>query len=201
MHDLDVLGKCLDEDGFRYSYEGKHIRLYRSNALEITLSDLKEKTFALSLDTVLLDVERARHAATHDPEEAITAACSLLESLFRTIILACGEPMPDKKDISGLWRVVQRLLNLSPDRSDLAGEVADDIRKLLGSVSSSVCQIGSLRTHAGDAHGRERGRQRVDARIARLAVNSAQAAALFCIETWEKRFPGRQLLPDTVAAT
>ncbi|MDI5930061.1 abortive infection family protein [Rhizobium leguminosarum] len=47
--------------------------------------------------------------------------------------------------------------------------------------------------HAGDAHGRERGFKRVDPRIARLAIHSASAVAVFLIETWQLRFPGRDL--------
>jgi hypothetical protein len=191
--DLDFLGECLKEEGFKYVYEGRKIRLYTQDDNLVILDDLRLKTAAFALDTVQLDLERAQSAANTDPEDAITAACSLLESLFRTIIIASGEELPEKKDIGGLWKIVQKVLRLAPDRSDLPSEVADDVRKLLGSVSNSVFQIGSLRTHAGDAHGRESGRKRVDARIARLAINSAQASALFCIETWERLFPGKPL--------
>lgn len=193
MRDLDILSECLREEGFKHVYEGHKIKLYRLDNSLIILDDLSKKTVAFDLDTVRLDLDRARSAANHDPEDAITAACSLLESLFRTIILASGEELPEKKDIGGLWKVVQKILRLTPDRSDLPSEVADDVRKLLGSMSNSVCHIGSLRTHAGDAHGRESGRKRVDARIARFAINSAQASALFCIETWERLFPGKAL--------
>jgi hypothetical protein len=205
MRDLDVLGGCLREEGFRYVYEDHKIRLYRLDNIVIILDDLRLKTAIFDLDTVRLDLDRARSAANNDPEDAITAACSLLESLFRTIILASGEELPEKKDIGGLWKVVQKNLRLTPDRSDLPSEIADDVKKLLGSISNSVCHIGSLRTHAGDAHGRESGRKRVDARIARLAINSAQASALFCIETWERLFPGKPLkaaipVPDVCAA-
>jgi hypothetical protein len=47
--------------------------------------------------------------------------------------------------------------------------------------------IGALRTHGGDAHGRERGFRRIDARIARLGINAAGSVALFFIETWEQQ--------------
>jgi hypothetical protein len=52
----------------------------------------------------------------------------------------------------------------------------------------------SLRTHAGDAHGRERGHSRVDERIARLAIHSASTVSLFLIETWQKKYPARTLI-------
>ena len=43
-----------------------------------------------------------------------------------------------------------------------------------------------MRTHGGDAHGREKGFRRIDPRIARLAINAASSLALFLIETWER---------------
>ncbi|MCZ8036259.1 MAG: abortive infection family protein [Novosphingobium sp.] len=47
--------------------------------------------------------------------------------------------------------------------------------------------MGALRTHAGDAHGRERGYRRIDGRIARLAIHASASVAMFLIETWEKQ--------------
>lgn len=54
--------------------------------------------------------------------------------------------------------------------------------------------IGSLRTHVGDAHGREKGFVRIDARIARLAIHSASTVSLFIIETWQRRHPAKPLV-------
>jgi|SRR5271157_115982 len=54
-------------------------------------------------------------------------------------------------------------------------------------------RIGALRTHGGDAHGRERGYTRIDQRIASLAIHAARTVALFLIETWQRKFPRRDL--------
>src|SRR3546814_19748416 len=62
-----------------------------------------------------------------------------------------------------------------------------DIRQTLSGLTSVAKGIGALRTHGGDAHGREKGFRRIDARIARLAVNAASTLALFLIETWERQ--------------
>ena len=63
------------------------------------------------------------------------------------------------------------------------------MREILGGLNSTIQGIGALRTHAGDAHGRERGFRRIDARIARLAIHAAAGAAMFIIETWQKKYP------------
>jgi hypothetical protein len=85
-------------------------------------------------------------------------------------------------------------LGLSPGREDLPSEVADDVRQVLSGLHTAIQGIGALRTHAGDAHGRERGFRRIDARIARLAIHSASAVALFIIETWQQKHPTRLLV-------
>ena len=84
-------------------------------------------------------------------------------------------------------------LDLSPERTNLPTEVAEDIRNILSGLVTAVQGVGALRTHAGDAHGRERGFRRIDARIARLSIHSASAVILFLIETWEKKYQKKPL--------
>lgn len=82
-------------------------------------------------------------------------------------------------------------------RDDLPALVAQDIRKVLSGLSTTAEGIGSLRTHGGDAHGRERGHPMIDPRIARLAIHAASTIALFFIETWERKM--RRALPAAAA--
>ena len=89
---------------------------------------------------------------TH-PEDAVTAACSLIESVCRSILAELELPMPAKKDIDGLIKSVQEPLGLSPARSDFPTEIEADVRQVLGGLTSVAKGIGALRTHAGDAHG------------------------------------------------
>jgi hypothetical protein len=141
----------------------------------------------LDFDTVQLDISRALASAQDDPEDAVTAACSLIESVCRSILIELKLPLPAKKDIEGLIRAVQEPLNLSPGRMDLPAEIEADIRQVLGGLTSVAKGIGALRTHAGDAHGREKGFRRIDTRIARFAINAASSVALFLIDTWERQ--------------
>ncbi|MFZ1566441.1 abortive infection family protein, partial [Sphingorhabdus sp.] len=117
-----------------------------------------------------------------------------VESVCRSILVELGEPLPAKKDVQGLYNAVKRPLGLSPERTDLATEIAFDVRTILGGLNTIVNGIGALRTHAGDAHGREKGFIRIDGRVASLALHSASTVALFLIETWQKKYPDRALL-------
>ncbi|WP_081757767.1 abortive infection family protein [Roseomonas gilardii] len=133
-------------------------------------------------------------SATADPEDAVTAACSVVESVCRSVLIELGIELPDKRDILGLYKAVRDPLALAPGRKDLPDEVAEDVRLVLGGLHTVIQGIGALRTHGGDAHGRERGFRRIDARIARLAIYSASAVALFIIETWQQKHPAKPLV-------
>ncbi len=99
------------------------------------------------------------------------------------------------KDVQHLFKAVQEPLGLSPARKELPNEISVDVKMVLQGLASMVQGIGALRTHGGDAHGRERGFKRIDVRIARLAVHSASCAAVFIIETWQQKRPKGDVLP------
>lgn len=151
------------------------------------LTTFAAKTEFLDFETVSRDFERAIENAESDPEDAVTAACSTLEAVCRSILVELELPLPRKRDLGGLARAVQDPLDLSPSRTDLPAEVANDVRQVLGGLTTAIQGIGALRTHGGDAHGRERGRKPVDARIARLSIHASSTVALFLIETWERK--------------
>src|SRR5580704_5321879 len=159
-----------------------------STALPLpVVSAFVQKAALLDFDTVQLDISRAIASAQDDPEDAVTTACSLIESVCRSILIELNLPLPAKKDTDGLIRAVQEPLNLTPGRMDLPTEIENDIRQVLGGLTSVAKGIGALRTHAGDAHGREKGFRRIDTRIARFAITAASSIALFLIDTWERQ--------------
>jgi hypothetical protein len=164
-----------------------------TGAVPPALTRLSGTAQTLNFDTVSRDLKRALDTAHTDPESAVTSACSTVESVCRLIILELGGELPNKKDIKGLFNAVKKPLGLSPDRKDLDTEIADDVRKNLSGLATVVEGIGALRTHGGDAHGRERGYVRIDPRIANLSINTASTVALFLIETWQRKFPTKEL--------
>lgn len=146
-----------------------------------------------NFDTVMHEIDRATLFVNDDPEDAITAASSLIESLCKSILIELKIPLPKDQSIKGLYKEIRGPLGLSIDGDTFAPEIADDVRTILAALSNVVKGIGALRTHGGDAHGREKGRTRVDARIARLAVNTSSGIAIFIIESWMRKHPNRQL--------
>jgi len=194
-HDAVIahLNRFLVLDGFDLQRQGSRVRLVAAGHATPVIDQLARQVDLINFDTVRRDLDRALDSADRDPEDAVTAACSTVESVCRSILVELGQPLPDKKDIQGLYKAVRTHLGLSPDRPDLPSQIADDVRKVLSGIATSIEGIGALRTHAGDAHGRERGFARIDGRIARLAIHAASSLALFLIETWQKKFPAKDL--------
>lgn len=190
---LDHLNRALRYDGFELQQQGLKVRLVVAGHATPVVEQLSGMVETISFDTVQRDLGRALASIETDPEDAITAACSTIESVCRSILIELGEPLPAKKDVQGLFNAVKGPLGLSPDRSDLDPLIAGDVRTTLGGLATVIQGVGALRTHAGDAHGRERGYARVDARIGRLAIHAASTVALFLIETWQRKFPTRIL--------
>jgi hypothetical protein len=190
---LAHLNSYLAFDGYELQQQGNGCRLLKRGTSTPVIAILSEKLAVIDFDTVQRDLDRALASAETDPEDAVTAACSVIESLCRSVLAELGLPLPVQLDIQGLYKAVREPLGLAPGKEDMDPEIANDVRAILGGLNSTVQGIGALRTHAGDAHGRARGFKRLDARIARLAIHTASGIALFIIETWQKKFPAKPL--------
>lgn len=191
---VDYLNCVLRFDGFEIQQQGGRMRLVEAGKSVPVLAELAGLSEVIDFDTVSRDLARALASSQTDPEDAVTAACSTIESVCRSILIELGQPLPAKKDVQALYNAVKQPLGLSPDRSDIDPIIANDVRQILSGLATVIGGVGALRTHGGDAHGREKGYARIDARIARLSIHAASTAALFLIETWQRKFPARVLL-------
>jgi Abortive infection C-terminus len=190
---IDYLNARLAYDGLELQRVGQQVRLGTPGRSSSVVDALVNAAVVIDFDTVNRDLERALASAETDPEDAVTSACSVVESVCRSVLVELGVPLPAKKDVQGLYQAVRDPLGLTPEKQGVADDIANDVRTILGGLNSVVNGVGALRTHGGDAHGRERGYRRIDPRIARLAIHSASTVSLFLVETWQKKFPSRQL--------
>lgn len=115
-----------------------------------------------------------------DPEGAITASRTLLESVCKHIL--DNENIAYEKnriELPELYKLTSKALNIAPNQ-----HTEEVFKQILGGVTSVVIGLGSLRNRLGDAHGQGKAPVKPGARHAQLAVNLAGATALFLIETW-----------------
>ena len=174
------LNEMIRPDGFELRERNGRYRLEAVSTSPAMLQAVEEHAAALDYDSVQRDAEQAIEQAATNPEGAITAACSMIESVCRCILQEMKQPLPAKKDVSHLVAEVQRHLDLSPARTDLL----PNVKQILGGLSNTAHGVGALRTHAGDAHGRHKCAIPVDARLARFAIHAASTLSFCLSETW-----------------
>ncbi|MEK4053080.1 abortive infection family protein [Paenibacillus sp. FSL F4-0087] len=117
-----------------------------------------------------------------DPEGAITIARTLLETICKFIMDQEGVKYEEKWEMPQLYKGVQTVLNLSPDK-----HTEDIFKQILGGCSSVVNGLGALRNKHSDAHGRSHKVPKPSKRHAQLAVNLAGAMADFLFASWEEK--------------
>lgn len=150
-----------------------------SSAPSKSLSDLIK---GRDIPSIEAEFNRALGNVNSEPKEAVSAACNILESIFKVYISDEGLGLPKKQDIQNVWKVVRADLNFDPSRVE-----DDDLKKILSGILSVVDGIGAFRTHASSAHGQGRKLYKLKPRHARLAINSAHTLALFVLETWDEK--------------
>ncbi|WP_151704927.1 abortive infection family protein [Nitrincola alkalilacustris] len=150
-----------------------------SSAPSRSLAELIKGRDIPSIDA---EFNRALANVNSEPREAVSAACNILESIFKTYITDEKLEMPQKQDLQNVWKVVRSDLGFNPGALE-----DDDLKKILSGVLSVVDGIGAFRTHASSAHGQGRKIYNLKPRHARLAIHSAHTIALFVLETWDER--------------
>ena len=150
-----------------------------SSAPSKSLADLIK---GRDIPAIEAEFTRAIDNVNSEPREAVSAACNILESIFKTYIEDEGLPKPKKQDLQNVWKLVRDDLGFNPNL------VQDtDLKKILSGIFSVVDGIGAFRTHASSAHGQGRKTYNLKPRHARLAIHSAHTLALFILETWDEK--------------
>jgi hypothetical protein len=125
---------------------------------------------------------KALERRTTDPEGAITASRTLLESVCKHILDDLGIKYAADADLPTLYSAVANVLVLAPSQ-----HTEKVFKQILGGCHSIVEGLGALRNRVSDAHGQGKRPVRPDPRHAELAVNLAGTMATFLLTTHEKR--------------
>lgn len=171
-------------DGLVYERGGKLRRKSTMLAPKATLLDFVKQN---DLQGVQREFERALEDVERDPARSITAANSLMESVLKCVIELDALQMPKDESVQPLWKTVRESLGFDPTKVE-----DDDLKKILGGFGAIVDGLGSLRTHAGSAHGRGTKLYKVEPRHARLAIHAASSLAAFVIETRLERLRAKR---------
>lgn len=155
---------------------------------EVAPSDalVREAAAKLNSESVTAAWTKALERRHREPDAAITAARTLLESTCKTILDDASVDYTAKDDLPKLYRKVCTVLKLHPSE-----HTEELFKRILGGCANVVEGLGSVRNAEGDAHGQGRKSYRPAARHAALAVNLAGSMALFLMETDEAGYAER----------
>jgi len=115
-----------------------------------------------------------------DPEGAITAARTLVESVCKLILDHLSVAYDNDGDLGKLFKTTARSLKLAVDQHD-----EQVFKQILTGMGSVVSGFASLRNSLGDAHGKGKKPVRPAPRHAQLVVNIAGTMATFLVDTFE----------------
>lgn len=136
-----------------------------------------------NIQAIDFEFDRALKNIESSPREAVSAACNILESVFKVYIEEHTHlTMPAKQDLQGVWKIVRA--DLGMDASILEER---DLQEIVTGVVATVNGIGALRTHASSAHGAGKRPYNLKPRHARLAIHAAHTICAFVIETWDEK--------------
>lgn len=179
---IERLKSALSKANLTYVPGGKIIGAHSVPAISLE-QHIRKRNF----ESVNLEFDRSISNIETNPREALSAACNILESVFKVYIEEEHLDMPAKKDLKPTWGVVRDSLNFDPNK------VEDrDLKEILGGLAGVVSGIGAFRTHASSAHGAGKKIYKVQPRHARLAVHAAHTIALFVLESWDEKNKIRQ---------
>ncbi|EJL6560622.1 abortive infection family protein [Vibrio cholerae] len=119
-----------------------------SSAPSRSLSDLIK---GRDIPSIEAEFTRALANVNSEPRESVSAACNILESIFKVYIADEQLEQPQKQDLQNVWKVVRGDLGFDPKLVQ-----DDDLKRVLSGILSIVDGIGAFRTHASSAHGEGR---------------------------------------------
>lgn len=130
-------------------------------------------------ETVRRSWDAALDKVVNDPEGAITATRTTLESVCKHI---CDERGVSYHDVAGdlakLYKTAAAAMEIAPDQ-----HTEQIIKQILSGVGTVVNGLAAMRNSLSDSHGRGKSAVRPAPRHARLAVNAGFAVAGFLIDT------------------
>lgn len=126
--------------------------------------------------------EKAIERKESDPEGAITAARTLIESVLKYILDDQSIIYNEGADLPVLYKEVAKFLNLAPELHN-----EGIFKQILGGVNSVVTGLGALRNKLGDAHGKSKTNIKPSVRHSELAVNLAGSMAVFLFKSYSEK--------------
>jgi hypothetical protein len=173
-----LLNENLKYDGYEVVRDGHMFKVRELSAGRVKLDASAHVPDELTQLTIDENIRKCETKLSEgDFSGAITNARSLIEAVLIGIEkdMATDAPVYDG-DLVKLYKRVQKLLNLEPDRKD----ISEPLRQILSGLTSIVNGLAAMRNKMSDAHAAT---YRPSRHHAKLAVYAATTLADFLFET------------------
>jgi len=173
-----LLNENLKYDGYEVVRDGHMFKVRELSAGRVKLDASAHVPDELTQLTIDENIRKCETKLSEgDFSGAITNARSLIEAVLIGIEkdMATDAPVYDG-DLVKLYKRVQKLLNLEPDRKD----ISEPLRQILSGLTSIVNGLAAMRNKMSDAHAVT---YRPSRHHAKLAVYAATTLADFLFET------------------
>ncbi len=94
------------------------------------------------------DAEKAIDRRVKDPDGALTAARTLIETVCKHILTKLNIEFSDKDDINSLYSLTSEALEISASQ-----HIDKESKKVFGNINAIVSGLAFFRNKLGDAHG------------------------------------------------
>lgn len=147
------------------------------------LAELLDRELKVDRSQLRLNISRVRNSIDEDPALAIGSSKELVEATCKAILTDAGVPFSAQAEVPELVHLTSEQLGLLAAKVSDSERGARSLKRVLGSLASTVQGLAELRNLYGSGHGRAPGEEGLDARHARLCVGAAATLSLFLMET------------------
>lgn len=183
------LNPILNRDGYTFTVTKRRSGYPVYSIQETTPSGswpadelISERLSSFDVGGVHAAWQKALDRRATDPEGAITAAKTLLETVCKHILDGTNCTYGDNDDLPKLYNAAAEFLSLAPSQHS-----EQVFKSILGNCQSVVGLLAGIRNKLGDSHGQGKRYVKPKPRHAELAVNLAGSVAMFLVATWHDR--------------
>ena len=168
---------CWNERPSQYAYPDEAIRsdlrhrlhsFISPDPIGMRFSEIRETAFREDWASCITRLQ-------NDPASAITAARTMLETLFRTIISERRGQPDNTGDLGRLLRQAQNAVGFDHNADQ-------SLHQIISGLSSVVSGLATISNRAGDRHGLVAGQSIDDPGLAQLCVHAAGTVGIALIE-------------------
>lgn len=126
--------------------------------------------------------EKAIDRRVEDPDGALTAARTLIETVCKHILTELNIEFSENDDINKLYSLTSEALEISTSQN-----IDKQFKRVFGNINAIVSGVAFFRNKLGDAHGQVEKNELLINELGELSVNLAGSICIFLIKAFGKK--------------